>query len=585
MKKLPTGLQASVFGEDLSPELLAALSLGDKHGIDLSTLALMHSTDWGLREDDSLETYLTALLEDVDIPRPDVIQEETRMNDGLHEVELLDGQPDRDVCVRSLSQSASCLEANDTLVVVGSVFSSGPFTRGLIAYGRDDGRFCYCENRFGELESSAVDVCPNNDARLDVKATNNGSRVFSVKPATLSSYAEFDRIFTLLENKDADVLQLLGLAKVAEDLGVEFAEKITGGDRSLLSFKFLREVHGLQGNCGSLVIPNDIESLVRQAGQALSLSDRKYEKTRFHSMRETIDDFLKVVESKAQREGNVGCQPRSTKSFLIQSCILDALGQQRVFAIFEGFKKSKLNIARSSGYTAIYFPGLNLSVAFPEGSGALETTSFRAACPFLSDLSLTLPILLDLALEIGKDRLKKVAEVLSKELAADPSLALSPLSENVLREFSTKEKRQHHLTDLVRITTGHPEATVGGVLCQLGMNFTLPPGQDSSDMRCYFDRCHELGWGRTRGTVGEVVVDCRISIEGCVIYYLERSVFLGTGEPGDQEGEKKCAEITGALSQKSPEDCLEAEINLLKPITSKSLDSKPKVISVRRYVG
>ena len=312
LKNLPTGLQASVFGDDLSPELLAALSLGGKPGIELSTLALMHTTDWGLGGDCSLEDYLTVLLEDVDTPRPDVIQEETRMNDDLHKVELLDGQPDRDVRVRSPSQPASCLEANDTLVVVGSVFPSGRFTRGLVVYSRDDDRFWYCENRFGELESSAVDVCPNNDARLDVKATNSDSRVFSVKPATLSSYAEFDRTFTLLQNKDADVLQLLGLAKVAEDLGVTFAKQITGGGCSLLSSNFLKKVHGLQGNW-SLEIPNDLESLVKQAGQALSLSDREYEKTRFQSTREIINAFLKVVESKAKRRGNVGCQPKSTK--------------------------------------------------------------------------------------------------------------------------------------------------------------------------------------------------------------------------------------------------------------------------------
>ena len=230
LKKLPTGLQALVFGVDLSPELLAALSLGDKPGIDLSTLALMHTTYWGLREDCSFKDYLTVLLEDVVTPRPEDIQEDTRMNDDLHKVELLDGQPDRDVRVRSLSQPASCLEASGTLVVVGYVFSSGRFTRGLIAYSPGDNRFWYCENRSGELECSAVDVCPNKDAALDVKATNNGSRVFCVNPATLSSYAEFDRIFALVENRDADVLQLLGLAKVAEDLGATFAKQITGGD-------------------------------------------------------------------------------------------------------------------------------------------------------------------------------------------------------------------------------------------------------------------------------------------------------------------------------------------------------------------
>ena len=195
LKKLPMGLQASVFGDDLSPELLATLSLGGKPGIELSTLALMHTTDWRLREDCSFEDYLTALLEDVVDPLVQV--EETRMNDDLHKVELLDGQPDRDVRIRSPSQPASCLEASGTLVVVGSVSPSGGFTRGLIAYSPGDNRFWYCENNCGELESSAVDVCPNNDARLDVKATNNGSRVFSVNPATLSLYAEFDRIFTL----------------------------------------------------------------------------------------------------------------------------------------------------------------------------------------------------------------------------------------------------------------------------------------------------------------------------------------------------------------------------------------------------
>ena len=327
-----------------------------------------------------------------------------------------------------------------------------------------------------------------------------------------------------------------------------------------------------------------MESLARQAGQELSLSDREYEETRFHSIGETIYVFLKVVESKAKKPGNVGCLPRkSTRSFLIESCILDALGQPRNFAIFEEFKKSKLNIAVSSGSTAIYFPGLNLSVVFPQGSEPSRKPSFRAACPFLSNLSLTLPILIDLAPEIAKDRLTEVATVLSKELAVDPSLALSPLTENVLRSFGT-EKPQHYLSKLVGITTRHSEAAMGGVLCQLGLDFTLPPG-GSSGLMCYFDRCRELGWGPPRGTVGEVVVNCRISIEGCVIYSLGHGVFLGTEVPGDQ-GKKKCAKITGALSRDSPEACPEAERSLLEPITSESLGScRPKLISVRRYVG
>ncbi|CAN0238462.1 unnamed protein product [Ascophyllum nodosum] len=589
LKKLPMGLEALVFGHDLSPELLAALSLGGKPGIKLSTLALMHTTDWGLRKNVSFEAYLTNLLEDKVAPLPPGIQEETRMNDDLHKVELLDGQPVRDVRVASLSQPASCPEASGTRVV-GFISPERDFTRGLIVYSPGDDCFWYCENRFGVLKCSTVDVCPNNDARLDVKAANKSSRVFSVNPATLASYAEFDRIFNLLNEFSADVLQLLGLAKVAEDLGVNSAKRITRGGCGLLSMDFLKKVHGLHGDNELLQIPDDIKSRATQAGQALSLSDRVYEKTRFRSMRETITAFLEEVESKAKRRGNVGCQPyeKSTTSLLIKSCILDSLREKRTFTIFKGFKKFKLNIAVSSGSVAIYFQGLNFSVAFPEGSGALKNASFKASCPFLPDLSLTLPILVDLAPKIGKGRLTKVATVLSEELAADPSLALSPLTREVLRSFSTMEMHKYLLSKLLSVTTGtrrHSEAAIGGVLCQLGVDFTLA-GNSSPDMRCYFDRCHEVDWGRSRGTVGEVVVDCPINIEGCMIYPLTHGSFLATDVPGDREMEKKCAKITGALSRKLLEECLETDTILLEAITSELVTTCiPRPIPVPCYVG
>lgn len=602
LKKLPTGFQAMVFGVDLSPELMAALALGGRPGIKLSTLALMHTTSWGLRESHNFQSYLALLLEDTPTPQPKDVQEETRMNDSLHEFELLDGQPDRELRVsRPSQQPASCLEASGTLAVVGAVFASVHSTRGLIVYDSGPGCFWYCENRFGKLELSAVDTCPNpNDNSIDVSATNDGSQVFSVKAATLASYAEFYRIFGLIEEKKAaGVLELLGLEKVAKDLGSDFASKITGGDCDLLSKSFLRKMQGLEGEYGPLQIANDIKSLVTKEVQALHLSDREYEKTRFGSIKDTITEFLHEVAGRANRRGNVGCRPydESDVSLLVKSCVLDALEEPRVFAIFDGFKKSKVNIAVSSGSMAVFFPGLNLTVAFPEGSSRdLKSASrCRAACPFLPDLSLTLPILVHLAPKIcekhaEKGRLSKVAKALSRYLGADPAFALSPLSEDVLRSFSTTEVPTYLLSDLFSVKPGterHSEAAVGGVLSQLGVEFIVPPGVAGSDVRCYFDRCRDLGWGRCRGTVGEVVVDCRVNIEHCMIHHTDHGTFLGTEEPGDEgTDDKMVAKITGALASKLMEDCLEGEKNLLVEICSEALTfAMPRPISLKCYVG
>lgn len=61
LKELPTGLEALVFGDDMSPELLAALSLGGSAGHELATLALLRTIEWETSH--TLETCYNGLPE------------------------------------------------------------------------------------------------------------------------------------------------------------------------------------------------------------------------------------------------------------------------------------------------------------------------------------------------------------------------------------------------------------------------------------------------------------------------------------------------------------------------------------------
>ena len=551
LKNLPTGLEALVFGDDMTPELMAALCLGGRSGRELATLALLMTIEW-----ESLHTLepchnglpeshlYTILGEQATPPLPtDPAVPSTRMDGDLHDVNLLDRAGDRKMRLHTCStQTRASLDENAFLVVVGYVTSPD----GVVVGGYTDGRFYYCENRFGHLHcSSSVDTSPRGERALDRTCTNFHSRVFTVTPGVLDSYPEFFRLCRLAENKAVGVREVLGLAEVAQSLGLGFAEEISGGSREkLLSLKHLQSVHHRIGSGhDALQMPKFLVELVCRAGATLSLCDRSYERTRFGATRETTAAYVGEIQNLAGYTGNVGLRStESARSCLIKSCVVGAFGLEQSFAIFPKFSKFRVNIDVSPGCTAMYFPGLKMTVAFPDGSATDVGVrrAFRPACPFTSELSETFRILVDLAPRIGKGRLRKVAFVLGEELAADPSLVLDPVTENVVRSFAMSVDEipaQHSLISLLQSSSLgegrlHREAALAGVLCQLGLNFAVAGG---ADMRCFFHCCREAGWGTPRGNVGVVLVDCKIDISGCQLYTSLRGVFVGRrGVTGDR---------------------------------------------------
>lgn len=541
LKELPTGLEALVFGDDMSPELLAALSLGGSAGHELATLALLMTIEWetshtletcynGLPESHLyhiLGKYTTPLL-------TDPTTKPTRMNGYRHEVYLLDRPSSRMMWVHRFSmQTRLSLNTIAFLVVVGYINSPD----GVVVCGSTDACFYYCENRFGRLKCSSVDTCSRGEPALDTMCTNFLSRVFTVTPEVLDSYHEFFRLCRLADFRAVGVRELLGLAELARSLGLRFARESTGDSSGpLLSREHLRNVHKRLGiERDPLQMPNFMFELVCRAGATLPLCDRAYERTRFGATQETTAAYEEKIKSLAETTGNVGVRAtESAESCLIKSGVLGALGQEPSFAIFPRFSNSRVNIDVSPGCTAMYFPGLNITVAFPDGSAteAAEVRAFRPPCPFTFELSETMRILVVLAPIIAKGRLKKVAQLLGKELAADPSSVLDPVSENVVRSFATSIDElpaQHSLITLLQSSSLgegrlHLEAALAGVLCQSGLNFNVAGG---ADMRCFFHCCHAAGWGVPRGNVGVVLVDCKIDISACILFTSLDGVFVG----------------------------------------------------------
>lgn len=535
LRNLPTGLEALVYGDDMTPELLAALCLGGAPGHELSTLALLttiYKNGYANRE-----PILNLRFEEHIPPLPTLTNVIRSMMDGnLHVVYLLNGQAKRKVRVHTYSsETVLVLKENARLVVVGFVFTS----RMLIVHGSMDDRFYYCENRFGKLNCSPVDACPEGEQGIDVTSTSNGSRVFTVAPVTLDSYHHFCRICGLVRSTGTGVVKILGVAEVARSLGLRFIGEMTKGEiGGLLSKRHLQNVHNRLGSCrDSLQMPKDTNTLVSEAAAALPLYDREYERTRFSATHETTAAYVEAIRSLAGSTGNVGVSvTESDESMLVKSCVVGFFRLEPSFAIFRNFRRSRVNIEVSPGCTTIFYPGLHTAVAFPDGSGteARVRRAFRPACPFTCQLSETFGILVDLAPRLGNGRLTKIASVVSKELAADPSLVLDPVTENVVRSFATGvevEPPKYSVIDLLRSSSLaggrlHREAAMAGVLCQLGTNFAVAGGVD---MRCFFNRCREAGWGTARGNVGVVFVDCKVDIFGCNVYTVTQGHFLGCG--------------------------------------------------------
>lgn len=540
LKELPTGLEALVFGDEISPEMLAALYIGGKAGLELATLALLitmeSSPSFDSYHSRVFEPHLYHILgEEAELLSTDAAVPPTRMDGDIHDVELLDWYGKKRIRVHPCStQTYLSLHENGYLVVMG--YAENP--DGVVACGATDSRFYYCENRSGHLECSSIDTYPPGGGDLDATCTNSQSRVFTVTAETLESYPEFFRMCRLCTVRRLGVRELLGLTELARSLGRSFAEEITGGSsETLLSREHLRNVHTSVANgCRPLQMPKYIWELVDDAVKALPVGDRKYERACFRPTRDTTAAYVEVIKTLAETPGSVGVRATvSGHSSLVRCCLVGALGLDSSFAIFPRFSNSRVNIEVSPGCTAIYFPGLNITVAFPDGSAtqAEERRAFRPSCPFTSELSETIRILVDLAPRIAKGRLRNVAVVLSKELASDPSLVLDPVTENVVRSFATsvdETPAEHSLITLLGTSSLgegrlHREAALAGVLCQLGLNFVVAGG---SDMRCFFDCCLEAGWGTPRGNVGVVLVDCKIDISGCRLFSSPKGLFVGT---------------------------------------------------------
>lgn len=598
LKKLPIGLEALVFGDDVTPEMLAALSLGGSPGLELSISALLTTTRGGTTtrgvSAESFEDYQCTLLGEEDAPlSTDAKIPPTRMDGSFHSIDFLAPEiPERTVLVHTFSSDrVLSLKRNDNLVVVGHNF--GPVVEGVLVYGLTDGCFYYCENRCGELQCSSVDTCPEGQVCLDVPSTNYSSMEFTVAPGVLDSYSEFFRMCHLLHCRNPRIVELLGLAEVARSLGLRFAAELTGGTaEELLSRTYLRSVvNRLGSGRGPLRMPDDIWDLIREAAKALPFCDRAYERVCFGATQKSTAAYVEVVTRKAETTGNVSARTTgSTHSCLIKSCVVGSLGMETKFAVFPHFSCSRLNIDVSPGCTAMFFPGLNMTVAFPDGSTTeVATRTFRPACPFTSDLSETFGILMDLAPQIGKERLRRVALALSEELSVDPSLVLDPVTEHVVRSFGTNNPGQHSLGAILRtskLINGriYGEAAVAGVLCQLGLDFSTAGGDD---MRCFFNCCREAGWGKARGNVGQVLVDCKVDVSKCHLCTAGVHVFLGFG---GNSGHGYYAEIKGPgveISQMPTAVNFRDGENYHLEITSMNVVDhvKPTTFSSRCYVG
>lgn len=132
----------------------------------------------------------------------------------------------------------------------------------------------------------------------------------------------------------------------------------------------------------------------------------------------------------------------------------------------------------------MYFPGLSLTVAFPEGREVQSTrVPMNPACPFTTDLQESLPILLGLAPKLAKNNLAEFAKILSSELAKDPALALSPVTPAVVRALNPQGRVCGALYSsyLFDCASTWGQASMAGILCQLGMTFLMPPRPEVQD--------------------------------------------------------------------------------------------------------
>lgn len=538
LNNLPRGLEALVYGEDVTPELLAALSLGGRPGLQLSTIALMKankkfyvrdkhelSTEFGTYYSDYGDYHGGAESEDERIHDHEQLSGETCLNGYFQSADdvddhrsLMDGgqhnfmpMPDGSV-VRNLRipppDASLSLTENAHVVVVGFTFDHLKPV-GLLAVGEADGLGYCCENHSGQLKLSAVDT------NISVSP-----RAFIVAPRVLENYRDFRRLLSLLELGKGFVPLMLGLTKVAKELGEEFVRQIAGGRKPLLSFEHVKSIHcELVRDTPTLKMPTDaeLETRIEEATDHLSLCERDVELVLYDAMKEIISDYVKAVETEAALPGHVGVRPyrRKWESDLIASCIVQAVGMDANFAIFEHFSKSKLNIAVSPGCTAMYFPGLALTVAFPEG---FEVQSVRMVlappCPFNEDFQESLPILCGLARKLAVKSCRQFAKTLSLELAKNPAVALSPVSEVIRRALTPGGIRcEFYLTKLFASLDTWGEASVAGILCQLGLHFSVPPGGE--DLRCFFEACRMVWPSRGSGAV--VFVDCGVDISRCLL--------------------------------------------------------------------
>ena len=536
LKNLPKGpLDAFVFGEDdVTPEILAALALGGTPGLQLSTIAVQWrlGEDW-LSEVGSPPGYIEVEKDGRTIrTRQDTLANYSLLNGKPHKFTFLDGQSSVvNLQVPSADTSLS-LDGNTLVVVVAFIVTKGERYApdgpdGLVLRGEADGLYYCCENQFGFLEVASIDV----PTPFDPDPSNVGAKMFKVCPKVLEDYSCFHRLCEILWKGDGSMVRLIGVQKVVKELGKEFRTQMSGDGIPLLSKKHLKHVHNNPGGNPTLKMPTNEELQIRveEAAASLPLRDRDAGLVLFSTIQEVISDFVKNIESEAARPGNVGVKANKEKdSPLIRSCIVQAAGLDATFAIFNGFAKHKLNIAVSPGFTAVYFPGLYLTaVAFPEGSEVQNVRrELKPACPFTIDLRESLPILLGLARKLAKNIFKDFVETLSSEFSRDPALALSPVTDAVVKVLSPggRPRDALYFSDLLlylkKHNPGHTwgEASVAGILCQLGMAFSMPPrgeGCEVQDFRCFFRVCREVWESSCLGA--ELVVDCGVDVSGCEV--------------------------------------------------------------------
>ena len=540
--------EAFVFREDdVTPELLAALSLGGTPGLQLSTIAVLKSGFLGdkggegwLSEMDSPE-YQEVEKDGRTERRPKLVSlEDHSLFDGKsYQFTMLDARSS--VADLQLKRDASLsLNGNTSVEVLAFIVREGSGgsmlddRKGLVVVGEQDGRYYCCENQFGLIELASIDQpTPFGLPRVPL---GSGSKVFKVCPEVLEDYFCFERLCQILSEDAGYMVKLIGLQKVVKELGKEFRTQIAGDGIPLSSKEHLKKVHNNLGKNPTLEMPTDEElrTRVEEAIASLPVRDRDAGLVLFPTMQKVISDFRKNIESEAARPGHVGVQPykEEKSSSLIRSCIVRAAGVDASFAIFNRFSKHKLNIAVSPGVTAVYFPGLfDMTVAFPEGYEVQTTRRvLKPACPFTKDLLESLPILTRLARRLAADYgvLKNFAETLSLELSENPAVALSPITDKVKEVLSPRGRPRSALSfgDLLGyLNEKDPEnirgeASVAGILCQLGMSLSMPPrteGCEVQDFRCFFEVCSEV-WGKPTFVGTPLVVDRAIDISGLQVF-------------------------------------------------------------------